>query len=62
MHGRNKSKVSAGVKRLRKGRHLELNADAHPRVSGQEEVRGVRNGWAPGRGCRQTVRVTRGRR
>lgn len=52
---------------MRKGRHLDLNADMHARVREQEEVRRCRKGGrdgrrAPGRGCRQTGRVTRGRR
>lgn len=64
---RNQNKVRDGVKGLTKGGHLNLNVDVDARVRSQEEVRrrwkGGRDGRrAPGRGCRQTGRVTRGRR
>lgn len=45
MDGRNRGKVREGVKGLRKGRHLNLNADMRARVREQEEVR---KGWQEG--------------
>lgn len=41
-------KIREGLKGLRKGRHLDLNADMHARVREQEEVRRRRKGWQEG--------------
>lgn len=67
MDGSKLDKVREGVKGSSEGGHLDLNADVHARVREQEEVRRRRKGGrdgrrAPGRGCRQTGRVTRGSR
>lgn len=60
-------KLKTGGKKLWKVRRLHLNADIHAGTRGQKEVRrrgkgGTHGGRAPGRGCRQTGRETRGRR
>lgn len=60
---RNWVKVRRGVKRLRKEGYLEMQTctPSQEEVSRQEKG-GREGGRAPGHGCRQTGRVTRGKR
>lgn len=62
----NKIKSGKELRDWAKGGHLYLNADVHARVRervARRRRKGGRDGRrAPGRGCRQTGRVTRGRR